>query len=358
MTPWLLALLGIALVVTALRILLFRGPLAPPQEPPRGIVDMHCHTAGVGTCGSGAWVSDAMRASWKFDLYLKIFGSSRKAIAALGDASLVEIIARQIRAARSVDAAVILAMDAPRDAAGEIDWDACEVYVPNRFVAEAVRPYPELHFGASVHPSRADALEELAWSKANGAVLLKWLPNIQNIDPADARLRPFYAKLVELDLPLLTHVGDEESFSRTNNALADPRRLILPLECGVRVIAAHVASSGFNDGEENIERLLALMPLYPNLFADISTLTQFNRKRHLPKVLADARLRGRLLYGTDYPLTNTPMVSPLLFWRNLTLAQLWRLCRIRNSWDRDVALKAALGVPPDVFAASRSFLGL
>ncbi|QXD30727.1 hypothetical protein [Candidatus Pelagisphaera phototrophica] len=94
------------------------------------------------------------------------------------------------------------------------------------------------------------------------------------------------------------------------------------------------------------------------LYTDISTLTQFNRKRYLNKVLNDPRLKGRMMYGTDYPLTNTPMASPLQFPLNLKFSQLWSLWLTRNSWDRDVHLKAALGTPKEVFTLNRQFLGL
>jgi predicted TIM-barrel fold metal-dependent hydrolase len=42
-------------------------------------------------------------------------------------------------------------------------------------------------FGASVHPHRHDALEALEWCAQQGAVLIKWLPNYQGIDPAARR---------------------------------------------------------------------------------------------------------------------------------------------------------------------------
>ncbi|MFA5506402.1 MAG: amidohydrolase family protein [Vulcanimicrobiota bacterium] len=346
-------------LIVCLRAFLFRGPFAGPvAPPPRGILDMHCHTAGIGAKGSGAWVSDSLRKSWKFPLYLRIFETDQKTLNEQGDEVLLEIIARRIRESEYVKDAVILAMDCPYDEDGERDLQAGEVYVPNRFVGEALKNYPELHFGASVHPARSDALEELRWSKEMGAVLLKWLPNIQNIDPSNERYRPFYQELVRLDLPLLTHVGAEDSFSKADDRLGDPRLLKLPLECGVRVIAAHVASSGSTQGQQNIDRLLEMMPLYPNLVADISTLTQLNRRKYLKLVLNDPRLKGRLMYGTDHPLTNTPMVTPLQFPLQLTLEQMWKLWCIKNPWDRDVALKSALGFPEEVFLMARNYLKL
>jgi predicted TIM-barrel fold metal-dependent hydrolase len=330
--------------------------MAQSAPPPRGLLDMHCHTAGIGHCGSGAWVSSELRKSWKFPLYLRIFETSLRHLQEHGDRHVLDAIARRIEQSVYVDDAVILAMDAPHTEAGVPDPSAGELHVCNRWLGQTLKEYPQLHFGASVHPARRDALEELRWSKEHGAVLLKWLPNIQGIDPSREAYREFYQTLVELDLPLLTHVGAEDSFSRADDRLGDPRLLRLPLECGVRVIAAHVASSGKTDGRPNIEHLLEMMPHYPNLVADISTLTQTNRVKHLPTVLNDPRLRGRMLFGTDHPLTNTPLVSPLQYPLRLTLAQLWDLWRTRNPWDRSVKLKAALGVPPEVFTASRDFL--
>ena len=358
MTPFLI-ICGLIVALFLLRLMMFRGVIGEEAvEPPKGIIDMHCHTAGIGAGGSGAWISDALRNSWKFGLYLKIFGSNEKKVNEEGDELLMGIIAKSIQESEYVDGAVILAMDAPYTAEGELDREGGEVFVPNRFVGEGVKNFPELYFASSVHPNRKDALEELEWSKENGAVLVKWLPNIQNIDPSEKRYEEYYRKLVELDLPLLTHVGDEDSFSQTNNVLGDPRLLRFALECGVKVIAAHVASSGESEGQDNVERLLEMMPEFPNLVADISTLTQSNRRKYLPVVLNDERLNGRLMYGTDYPLTNTPLVTPLQYPLNLKLGELWRIFRTKNSWDRDVKLKAALGAKKEVFEMSRGFLGI
>lgn len=338
---------------------MFKGPIGPRAfDPPEGVIDMHCHTAGFGAGGSGARVSKELEESWKFGVYLRIFGSNRREVEEQGDELISKIIDRKIAESKHVDGAVILAMDHPYTDSGEIDEEAVEVVVPNRFVGESVGKLERLYFGASVHPNRKDAVEELRWSKENGAVLLKWLPNIQNIDPSNEKFREYYEELVRLDLPLLTHVGDEDSFSKTNNALGDPKLLKLPLECGVRVIAAHVASAGESEGQDNVERLLEMMPDYPNLYADLSTLTQMNRRKYLPVVLNDKRLEGRLMYGTDYPLTNTPLVTPLQFWRHLGPRKIFEVLVTRNSWDRDVKQKAALGVRPEVFDMPRKFLGL
>src|SRR5437762_10220039 len=52
------------------------GPYRTPEPLPREkrLVDMHCHTAGIGGAGSGCFVSTKLKHSWKFGVYLKSFG--------------------------------------------------------------------------------------------------------------------------------------------------------------------------------------------------------------------------------------------------------------------------------------------
>jgi uncharacterized protein len=244
---------------------------------------------------------------------------------------------------------VILAMDGVVDASGQLDLDRTEFYVPNEFVAALAAAHTNLLFGASVNPYRLDSVERLDWAAAQGARLVKWLPSIQNIDPSDERLRTFYVRLVQLRLPLLVHTGSEHSFTQAKDELGDPERLRLPLSLGVTVIAAHSAWPGRHEGERDVDRLARLMTQYPNLYADISSLTQVNKLRALRVVLRRPEFQHRLVYGTDFPLINLPIVSPWFFPLNLKPWDMWRISRIRNPWDRDVALKQALGVPAEVF---------
>jgi uncharacterized protein len=247
---------------------------------------------------------------------------------------------------------VILALDGVVDDQGVLDTNRTEVYVPNEFVAEAAVRHTNLLFGASVNPFRKDALERLTWAKAHGAVLVKWIPSIMEIDPSDPRLVPFYQRLVALDLPLLTHTGKERSFSSSHDELCDPEKLRLPLSLGVRVIAAHVGSTGTFQGQSGTVRLARLMPAYPNLYADISSLTQLNKPGYLKAALARPEFSGRLMYGSDFPMINTALVSPWYYCWKLTPRQLVSIWRTKNPWDADVQLKRALGTPAAVFGRS------
>ena len=356
----LLACVLIVLVLLLAPRLLSAHPYLPPEPVPAApFIDLHCHTAGLGGGGSGCFVSDRLLHSFKLGFYLRSFGVTRAELEREGDALVLTRLSARLAGSRHVGSAVVLALDGVVDAHGNLDRARTELYVPNEFLAAEVARHPNLRWGASVNPYRPDALARLEWARAHGAVLVKWLPSIQHIDPADERLIPFYRKLVELGLPLLTHTGSEHSFTQAEDELCDPARLRLPLSQGVTVIAAHAATTGRFHGERSLDRLTGLMREYPKLYADLSSLTQLNKLGDLAEVLHRPEFRGHLLYGTDYPLVEIPvLVSPWYFPRELTLRQMCTLSRVRNPWDRDVALKQALGVPADVWARADTILAL
>ncbi|MBI5017957.1 MAG: amidohydrolase family protein [Deltaproteobacteria bacterium] len=322
------------------------------------IIDLHCHAAGVGAGGSGCLVSDRLQRNWRYRVFLRAFGVTEELLAAAGDGAILRRLSEQLAESNEVSAAVVLALDGAVDEHGELDRGRTELYVPNEFVARETLRYPNLLFGASVNPYRRDARERLEAAAEGGAVLLKWLPPIQGIDPADPRLAPFYRRLEELRLPLLVHTGSEHSFTRGRNELGDPQRLRLPLELGVTVIAAHGAGSGRTAGQSNLARLLPLFAEFPNLYADISSLTQVNKRRALPRLLGHPTARARLVYGTDMPVLATALVSPLFFLHRLNRGAIREIQSIANPWERDLALKRALGVPEEVFRRGRGLLRL
>ncbi len=336
---------------------MFQGPYLPLAAlPTDGIIDLHCHTAGIGAGSSGCFVSTALRANPRYRIYLRSFGVTEADLQTQGDALVFHRLADLANQSRRLTAVVVLALDGVVDERGQLDTNRTEVYVPNEFVAREVLGHPKLRFGASVNPYRPDALERLDWCADHGAVLVKWIPSIMSIDPADPRLLPFFRRLKELGLPLLCHTGEERSFTRAQDHLADPERLRPALLEGVVVIAAHAGAAGINEGEADFVRLRRLMKEFPNLYADISALTQVNRLGTLRETLGAPECAGRLVYGSDFPLINTALVSPWYYPLNLTERQRRDIGDLENPWDRDFALKQALGVPTDVFARSRQVL--
>jgi len=316
----------------------------------KGIIDMHVHVAGVGAGNSGCHVSDKLRCNWRYKTYLRAFGVTDSDLRRYGDAVVFKKISERIDRSKSIKAAVVLALDGVIDQHGQLDLSRTETYVPNEFVAQETDKYSNLLFGASVNPYRPDAIKHLEQVAERGAVLIKWLPAIQHIDPADERLIPFYKKMRELGLPLLTHAGGERSFTTAETKLGDPQKLHLPLLHGVTVIAAHAATTGKSEGEDNMQRLLRMFPEYPNLYTDISSLTQANKLRYLPN-LVQCGFHDRFVYGTDFPLINTPLVSAWFYLSTLSFKQMWQISREPCCWDRDVLLKSALSVPDHTFTA-------
>ncbi len=326
-----------------------------PASAPSYLLDVHCHVGGLGV-GSGCRVSPSYRKSFRFKAFMRGFAVSEELVRSEGDAIIFAKLSELLSASVEVDGAVVLALDSVVDEAGNEEADKTAVTVPGAFVGKETARYHNLHYGGSIHPHRRDALERLAEAAEQNVLLIKWLPPVQRIDPSERRHIPFYEKLAELGIPLLTHTGVEHALTGSIHRLGDPQLLKLPLEVGVTVIAAHAAVSGKSDGEPNFSRLLKLASSHPNLYADISSLTQLNRLGKLSRALAQVELEGRLLYGSDMPLINTPLVYPLAFAPRLGLAAVRRISNIANPWDRDVELKRALGVPSEVFTRGAGLL--
>lgn len=328
----------------------YAQPYQPVQHLPENIIDMHVHIAGVGSKNSGCFVSATMRKDWRFKLYLRSFDVSEKEILAQGDMLIADKMSKLLVESHYVSRAVILALDGVVDANGNLDFANTEIYVPNEFVVRAVAQHKNFLFGASINPYRKDAIQRIHWAKEHGAVLVKWIPAIMNIDPSDPKIIPFYRELVKLDLPLLTHTGFERSFPKVNNQYCDPEKLRLPLSLGVKVIAAHIASVGKYSGERSTDRLARLMLEFPNLYSDISSLTQFDKLRYLKEALTRNEFKNRLVYGSDFPLINTALVSPWFYVKRLGIKKAREIASLKNPWDRDVKLKQELGTPSDVFS--------
>lgn len=351
----------VLLIPVAVLALLTGGYLLTPRatlempEPGPGYLDAHAHIAGIGAGGSGCFVNPSLRNSYKFMFYLHAFGVSEDDLEKQGDELVARRINQMIEESKYVRSAVVLALDGVIHD-GMLDRAATQIYVPNSFVAHLASKYPHLEYGASINPERPDWSERLHQAKRDGALLVKWLPAIMNIDPGDPRYIPYYRTLVKLDLPLLVHVGNERSFGDVDDSLGDPRKLELPLKEGVTVIAAHIATTGEYENEASYQRLLSMFPEHPNLYTDISSLTQINKLGYLVEALKVPGLTERMLYGSDWPLQFFPLVSPLYHWPDIDIPRIKSIQEFENQWDRDIALKTALGVPPSVLERSEALL--
>lgn len=326
--------------------------------PDDGYLDVHVHLAGLGNGCADCYVHPDLKNNLRFPFFLRAMDVTADELVTVGDGMVVERLAEKLRSSRAVRGAVVLAMDGVIDEAGQLDLSSTQLFVPNHYVAAQAAAHPELLFGASVNPYRTDALAMLEQVAAQGAVLIKWIPAIQYINPSDPALTPFYEKMRALDLPLLSHAGQEKSFAHARDEFSDPLHLIAPLELGLTVIAAHIGTTGVYEQQSSYERLLPLFERYPNLYADISSLTQINKLGYLTDALERGQLSRQLIYGSDWPLQMFPLVHPLYHWPSISLGQARGIADLANPWDRDVALKQALGVGEDIFQRGEGLLKL
>lgn len=199
------------------------------------IIDCHVHVWAVGSLNG--WMSDRMRYSPSFRLLARRLGVSRSP-GPRADYDIENKLADSIDGAPQLDAAVVLAVDATYEPDGRIDVGRSHLFAANDYVAAVAGPHRKLLFGCSVHPYRKDALAELERCVRAGAVLMKWLPIVQDFDPADPRCFPLYEALAHYRLPLLCHTGIEHSLPMENAAVGDPKRLVPALRRGVTVLRA------------------------------------------------------------------------------------------------------------------------
>jgi predicted TIM-barrel fold metal-dependent hydrolase len=285
---------------------------------PARLLDYHTHVAGIGTGGSGAFINPKMR-TWRHPFHrvkFKVYTSAGGVVdESQADTQIVERLTRLVSNIEGHGKYRLLAFDQNYNRDGTANLAKTEFYVPNDHVFAIAAAHPDLFEPVvSVNPYRPDALDELERGQKRGARMVKWLPNAMGIDPSDDLCDPFYQKMKQLGLVLLSHGGEEKAVeAEEDQKLGNPLLLRCALDHGVKVIVAHCAGLGDNEDLDdpqrrrlsNFDLFLRLMSekRYAGLlFADISAMTQYNRAGALRTILAREDLHERLVNGSDYPL--------------------------------------------------------
>ena len=290
------------------------------------LIDHHTHIAGLGNGNSNSFVNPKMR-TWahpfhhlKFKVYLSAAGVKDLT---QSDSELIQRLVNLVKHISHHGKHRLLAFDKNYSSDGTVNLSKTEFYVPNEYVFALAEQYPDLFVpNISVNPYRPDALEELEKWARRGARVVKWLPNAMGIDPSHQRCDPFYQKMKQLDLILLSHGGEEKAVeAKEDQKLGNPLLLRRALDHGVKVIVAHCASLGTNEDLDhpekkqvsNFDLFMRLMneERYEGLvFGELSAMTQFNRiGKPLTTVLEREDLHERIVNGSDYPL---PAVNVLI----------------------------------------------
>lgn len=298
------------------------------------IIDCHVHVIatapGHGSLSARLRKSLTVRfARWR----LGIPDGEGEAFDRLTEAKLVDTI----HGAQPLDAAVVLAFDGVYDREGNFDAANTHFYVANNYVADLADRHPKVLFGASIHPYRKDAVEELERCVGRGATLIKWLPIVQNFNPADDRCLPFYEALVHYRIPLLCHTGGEQALPNLDRAWADPMLLVPALKKGVTVIAAHCGTRAHFLERDYTPAFIRLAHEYEHLYGDTAALNLPTRSYAYDRILRDEVVRRKLVHGSDWPIICIP--TKRAGWLRAA-----RLLWSEENWmRRDVLTKQALG---------------
>jgi predicted TIM-barrel fold metal-dependent hydrolase len=295
---------------------------------PNSIIDTHVHIGGPADENEAMYFwSQRFERSGAFDAMKLVtkLSSSR-----FGGSRYVDVVFHQILQSEHVDQAVLLALDAVYTESGRRDASATHLYVANAYVAHLSEIYPQFLFGCSVHPYAPDAAERLWQCAKGGAVLCKWLPSAQCIDPTHPSSIRFYRALAALGLPLLIHVGPESAIPSALGKEAELRvnagsgrfgsspgdAILMALEEGATVILAHSATpigplldKNNTYWEEVFEVLLERIAQIDDLplYADTSAFCLPGRLKYVKRVLPRIEAQPhKFLYGSDYPV---PIIS-------------------------------------------------
>lgn len=309
-------------------------------------IDCHVHVIGTGKNGSGCWYQPRGLTRYGAPILLRAMGLKAADLAGDFETIYITALRSQIREA-GLDAAVILAQEEPYRDDGTMLADTGSFYVPNDYVLGLARACPEFLAAVSIHPARKDALEELERCIEGGAVMLKCLPNCQNMDWNDRRYRPFLERMAEAGIILLAHTGSERTMPVLRPDLATPRMLTQALEVGVTCIAAHCGTGMIALDPDYFDEFVAMTRRYPNLYGDNSALAGLSlrfRPRQMRLIREDQELASRILYGSDLPVPPSGLVMVafgMMGWQDYAESR-----RHRQPLARDLMLKRALGFDP------------
>ena len=316
------------------------------------LIDFHVHLFGVGDGGTGCLLSKKQKHHVNYRYFLRLLNLSENGRM---DEDYVRYLVTNLRAS-SVSKAVLQAWDCRYDTAGRRDLEhTSSVFVPNDYLFQVVRRFPDLFIPcASINPKRRDAIEELDRCMELGAKVLKIHPPTQDVDPGELRFRPFYRRCADNKIIVMVHTGTEHSAEIVGLEFCDPKRLVLALEEGCTVIAAHGGMGAFFDKEDFFPNLVHLVRLFPNLYCDTAVLASMFRWRNVPRLLETPEALGRAIHASDIPFPS----NPLVFWNRLPPSVLFTLLGERNLFERDYRLKKALGMPEETFVRGAKLLGI
>ena len=296
--------------------------------------------------------------------FAKKFDINRRELIKNGFEGYKSNFARLIKSSNFVQKSVVFGVDAKFDASGNLVHKDKTVCASNEDVFAFYEQNPnEVVPFFSINPNRKDALNLIEKYHKMGFKGGKLLHSYWETDLNDKRYEPYFRLLSELELPLVIHVGDENSLA-SNKALESIEQLKSPLNLGCRIVCAHMGASSdgaftvlSRDPEKfgaNYFTLLGWLREFDGLYADVSALLCINKARILPHLKTQTKIHDKILFGTDFPVPFSVILSSY----DLPFRDRLALNRIQNPLDRYVcAMSLYFGENSPIFSNYKKILG-
>lgn len=296
--------------------------------------------------------------------FAKKFDINRRELIKNGFEGYKSNFARLIKSSNFVQKSVVFGVDAKFDDSGNLVHKDKTVCASNEEVFAFYEQNPnEVVPFFSVNPNRKDALNLIEKYHKMGFKGGKLLHSYWETDLNDKRYEPYFRLLSELRLPLVIHVGDENSLA-SNKALESIEQLKSPLNLGCGIVCAHMGASSdgalsifSRDPEKlgaNYFTLLRWLREFDGLYADVSALLCINKARILPHLKTQTQIHDKILFGTDFPVPFSVIFSSY----DLSLRDRLALNRIQNPLDRYVrAMSLYFGENSLIFSNYKKILG-
>lgn len=238
------------------------------------------------------WTQEALsyRPNWRNGFFLDKMKSNAANVAGV---SLEECI-RQMDAAGIRRGFLVSTKCGPKG-------PASTYHLPVRLVAEAVQKYPERFSGlAGIDPTEGMAgVREFARAVTEyGFVGAHLYPQWFELAPDHARYYPFYAKAIELDVPVLMHIGQSMVYAPDYPCRSVGRPITLDaVACDLpelKIVASHIGIPWHDE-------MIAMAWKHKNIY--------IGSDAHSPKYWPASFIhyintygQDKVMFGTDYPL--------------------------------------------------------
>ncbi|MFC2159691.1 amidohydrolase family protein [Actinomycetota bacterium] len=176
-----------------------------------------------------------------------------------------------------------------------VSTSVLQVEVLNSWLIDTIKKNPE-RIGAfgTIFPGYKDFKSELARVKEGGLKGIKFHPNFQQFYPDEERMHEVYKEIIDNDLWVLFHAGDEVTPVNKLYANIDSFVRLRRKFPQMKIILAHLG--GFRLWDEVIEKIIK-----DDFYLDLSYTFGFLEESRIRDIIEEHG-PDKIFFGTDFPL--------------------------------------------------------